>query len=196
MTSSKVVLKKAKRAYLTPQFQRAGVIARFRDQIDSASQRVGAKAQSIAAFVDFDPLCRQEFKRFEVAKAISVAIGEAIEQDIHPTQMKIVAQSGASDRELTFIRSAKAWADEHPGDKIQDILQVSPSGLLDLLRADQGDTPRGPLQNVTGFRLGPATVRQEIWRNASALDHHRWEARWGRFLGLYGKETRENNETA
>src|SRR5215471_16106002 len=57
-----------------------------------APQGVGPEAQRIGAFVDFDIFGREEFERFEIAEAVGIAVGEAIDQHIDAAQMEVVAE--------------------------------------------------------------------------------------------------------
>src|SRR5262249_2176455 len=104
-----LILEETERARLTAEFDQASVVAGFGHQINRTSQGVSPKAQCIGAFIDLDIFGREQFERLEIAEAIGVPIGETVEQHVHTPQMKIVAQPGATDGELAFVRGAEAW---------------------------------------------------------------------------------------
>ena len=100
-----VVLGKPEGSALAPEFGFAGVCTGFADQIDRAAKAVAAEAQGVGAFVNLDAFAAEKLEYFGAKKTIGVVEGEAVDQDVYPADVKVVAQAGTADGQLAFVRS-------------------------------------------------------------------------------------------
>src|SRR5262249_26161806 len=100
LSGSEMVLEEPEGTGLAADLEEARVGAGLGDEVDGAAKRVGPEAQGIAALVDVDALGVEQLEGLEVAEAVGVAEGQSVDENVHATQVEVVAEPGAADREL------------------------------------------------------------------------------------------------
>src|SRR5437870_1196030 len=110
--------------------------------------RLGASNRNI------DALRGEELQRLEVAESVRLAVDEAVQQHVDATQVEVVAQARASDRQLAFVGRAEARANDHAGREVEDVLQIRGTRLLDLALRNDVDAAGHALQLVARLFFG------------------------------------------
>ena len=192
-----VIFQEAKRAGLAAQLDAARVVAGLGDEVDRSAQRVPAIRERVGAFVDLDAFGRQELEGLEVAEPIGLSVDEAIDEDVDAAQVKVVTESGASNRELALVGGAEARPDHDARHEVEHVLEVGPTRLLDRRLVNDRGAAGSARELLAGLLVGARAVR----RHADALDHDRLEP-GGRLLrrgrgrllshGWYGEEHDEH----
>jgi hypothetical protein len=155
-----------------------------------AAQGVAAEAQGVGALVDLEALGGQELERLEIAEAVGVAVGEAVDEDREAPQVEVVAEAGAADRDLALVGRAEPGLHEDPRHQVEGVLQVRGPRLLDRLLPDHAGAAGHPLELLAGFLLAPAALVDA----APALHHDRSQDGGGRLLGQPGARDGEHAE--
>ena len=137
----------------------------------------------------------QELERLEVAEAVGIAVGEAIDQHVDAAQVEIIAQARAADRELALVGGAEARPDQHARDEVEHVLQVGRARVLDRLLRDQLDPARRAVDVLARLTFRARALGGQDAR----LDDHRSElGRGGRSLreggGGHGEDGRSGDE--
>ena len=167
LAGADVALEEAVGAALDAALDEAGVVARLGDEVDGAAQGVAAEAERVGALEDLDVLGGLELERLEVAEAVRVAVREAVDQDVDPALVEVVAEARAADGELALVGGAEARADEHAGHDVEHVLEVRrratprwPSGGRSRRRRACGRSPRAPAPRCGCARAARCSTRR------------------------------------
>src|SRR5262245_58805992 len=87
--------------------------------------------------------------------------------------MKVVAQTGTTDRQLAFIGGTEARTDEYARHKIEDIFQIGVARLLDFFGANDLRATRNTLDLLSRFLFTTKAVWYSLRGQWNAFDDHR-----------------------
>ena len=187
-----IALEEAVGAALDAALDEAGRRAGLADEVDGAAHGIAAEAERVRALEDLDVPGVQELERFEVAEAVGIAVGEAVDQHVDAAQVEVIAQARAADRELALVGGAEARPDQHAGHEVEHVLQVGRARVLDRLLRDQLDAARRAVDVLARLllpcacarRAGRSTRRrrERAWEGRQELARRRWRPRRGRPL--------------
>ena len=167
LAAGQLALEEPARAALRIELERLRRVAGAGLEVDGAAQRAASVPQRVAALVDLHVGGGQDLQRLEVGEPVRVPVGHPVDQHVDAAQVEVVAEPGASDRQLELVCGAEAGLRVDARREAQDIGEVRLPCAAELFVLDEvdgsGDLPHpgAHLVELAGAADGRQALHQD-----------------------------------